>query len=997
MEIRTDIRTDELADMPEDLRAEMEITSKSRRDFMKVTGMAAMGAVIAGCTAQDITVKPMLRKPEGVTPGVPYEYASTCQMCSANCGTWMKVRDGRPMKAEGNRDHPQNQGGLCTLGQAQLWNLYNPDRLHGPWAKEAPEGWDEADARQQWASLDAAVAGALKAGSVRLLTGTVNGPAARAVIQQFCDKTGAKHVAYDACSAWPIAAAHRDTHGSARIPHYRFDNAEVVVSFDADFLGNWISPVEFARQWAKHRDLRFGKKSMSRHIQFESRLSTTGACADERFRVRNAERGAVLADIANRLGGNFGEPGKHAVPAADLERIVKELRTAGRLGLVVSGSHDVKQQRLINWINDKLGAYGSTIELEPYSQQKLGNDEALNALVKELESGAVKTLVLWGVNPVFDLPNGAKFKELLAKVPNKIAISHHADETASECDWIAAEDDANEGWNDFEPIRGLHTLAQPTVRRLWDTRGALQSLLKWAGDNEGARDYRAFLQGFWEKNILAGMAWATAVALGVRDRREPTAAPAFKGAGDVSGVGSVAAGDGFEIVTFESYNLGDGKHAGNGWLQEMPDPLVRASWTNFAAMSPITMANKGLEEGDLVEVKAGEATCKAPVVRMPGAAEDVVVLPLGYGRTHAGRIVHGMGEESEAVDPDRKSIGDNAYPLSVAGFGSVTKVGSYHRLALIQTHDSQEGRPLAKDTALELWKQDQHSGNHHEIPPVDVTLWKRWEYKGHKWGMVVDLNLCTGCNACMMACQVENNVPIVGKDEVWRRREMHWIRIDRYFEDTRNADGKGIQDGNQTTLENPEVVFQPMMCQHCENAPCETVCPVIATSHSDEGLNIQTYNRCIGTRYCANNCPYKVRRFNWFNYKHRDLTMNLVLNPDLTVRSQGVMEKCSMCAQRIYDGKRTSALHKTKPKDGQILTACQQTCPTQAIVFGDQNDKDSVVAKLGRDPRNYAVIAEINTRPAVTYLTKVRNRPAKPHEKAELEKSHAHGHDGHDH
>ncbi|MBX3460944.1 MAG: 4Fe-4S dicluster domain-containing protein [Planctomycetes bacterium] len=999
MEIRTDIRASDLADMPADMQAELEAVSKSRRDFMKVTGMAAMSAVIAGCAAHDVKVKPMLRKPEGITPGVVYDYASTCQMCSANCGTLMKVRDGRPVKPEGNPDNPLSQGGLCAAGQAQLWGLYNPDRLHGPTPKEEPDGWADLDARKRWQTLDNFVAAALKAGPVRLLTGTVSGPGARAVIEKFCAATGARHVAYDACSAWPIAAAHRDTHGQARVPHYRFENADVVFSFDADFLGNWISPIEFARAWSKGRDLRFGRKSMTRHIQFESRMSTTGACADERFRVRNAERGAVLVDLANRLGGSFGEAGKHPVPAADMDRLAKELQAAGRRGLVVSGSHDVKQQRLINWINHKLGAYGSTLELAAFSQQKLGSDEAMAALVKELEAGSVKTLIVWGVNPAFDLPGGAKFKELLGKVTHKIAIGMHADETASECDWIAADSHPHETWNDFEPVRGLYTLAQPTVQRLWDTRPALQSLLRWAGDNDAQRDYRAWLQKHWETNVLAGMPWTTAVQIGVRDRRAELAGaePAFVGPGDVSGVGSVATGDGIEIVTYESYNLGDGRHAGNGWLQEMPDPLVRVSWTNFAGMSPFTMEKLGVSEGDMVEVKAGDATCMAPVVRLPGTAEDVVVLPLGYGRTKAGRIVHGMGVEQDAVNTETSAIGDNAFPLAGHAFGSVSKTGkTYHRLALLQTHDSQENRPLAKETALELWLKDAKAGNQHEIPPVDVTLWKRWEYKGHKWGMVVDLNLCTGCHACAIACQVENNVPVVGKDEVWRRREMHWIRIDRYFED----DPTTKYDGNPTNVANPEVVFQPMMCQHCENAPCETVCPVIATSHSDEGLNIQTYNRCIGTRYCANNCPYKVRRFNWFTYKHRDLAMNLVLNPDISIRTQGVMEKCSMCAQRIYDGKRAAALHQTKVEDGSIRTACQQTCPTNAIVFGDQNDKDSVVAKLGRDGRNYAVLAEINTRPAVTYLTKVRNRKAKPHETAHEEKAakrKANEHKGHDH
>jgi len=387
------------------------------------------------------------------------------------------------------------------------------------------------------------------------------------------------------------------------------------------------------------------------------------------------------------------------------------------------------------------------------------------------------------------------------------------------------------------------------------------------------------------------------------------------------------------------------------------------------------MEAQKLKTGDLVEVKVGDASCRVPVMHQPGQADGTLMVSLGYGRTKAGRVVHGMGEESHAVDRATKAIGGNAYALLKRGevvTAEVRKVGTYDRLALLQTHNTQEGRPLARSTAFELWQKNPMSGNFIELdmPPEAFTLYPGWEYKGHKWGMVIDLNLCTGCNACVVACNVENNIPVVGKDEVWRRREMHWIRIDAYYED--DSPGKG----KLTKHPDPEVVFQPVMCQHCDNAPCENVCPVIATSQSDEGLNMMTYNRCIGTRYCANNCPYKVRRFNWFNYKHNDLTMNLALNPDLTVRSQGVMEKCSMCAQRIYDGKRNAALEQRKPKDGEIRTACQSSCPTEAIVFGDVNDENSRVSQLDKDKRSYAMLEEINVRPAVQYMVKVRNRKA---------------------
>jgi len=980
----------DFAEMPAELRQEMELAGKSRRDFMKVTGMAAMGAVIAGCTADDRFVKPLNNKTEGITPGVVYHYASTCQGCSANCGTLMKVRDGRPIKLEGNDRSPLNSGGLCAVGQAQLWSLYNPDRLHGP---QGPEGAVE------WKELDAAAARAVSGGNVVLLTGTVSGACANDVLGRVKAR-GVRHVAYDANSRFAIAKAHEATHGTLAIPHYRFSQATVVVSLDADFLATWLSPVEHARDWASQRDLRFGRTTMSRLVCFEARMSLTGANADERFRVKDSARGAVLVDLANRLGGNFGTAGAHGVDPKAMDRVASELKDAGRRGLIVSGSRDVREQKLVNWINNGIGAYGTTLDLSTPSRQKLGNDEELATLLKDMEAGRVKTLIVWGVNPVYDLPGGDAFKAAMGKVANTIAIAPRADETASECQWKAAEDDAQESWGDFQPVTGLHTLAQPGLRRLWDTRTALSCLLRWAGDPDGARDYREVLKAYWEKNILAGMSWTQAVEAGFIDRRSGGNQPGFN-VGAFGDVKDVAGADskGLEVTVFESINLRDGRHAGNGWLTEFADPLTRVTWTNLALMSPATMSEQGVAEGDIIEVSAEvdgrKALAKLPVGRQPGQADGVIAISTGYGRTKAGPIVHGRGIEEDAVDPDLleegvHKIGDNAFPFVATrpAAGSVSKSGRSILLAKISEHDSQEDRPILKQTSHAEWRKNAKSGNEQELPNPDLTLWKKWEYKGHKWGMTIDLNACIGCGACQIACSTENNVPIVGKEEVWRRREMHWIRIDAYYEDN---DGS-LFDGKLTADENPEAGFQPIMCQHCANAPCETVCPVIATSHTDEGLNAQAYNRCIGTRYCANNCPYKVRRFNWFRYEHHNLTMNLVLNPDVVVRSRGVMEKCSMCAQRIYEGKRNAALAGTTVIDGSIKTACAQTCPTQAIVFGDRNDKDSAVARLSKDPRNYQLLAEINTDPTVTYLTKVRNRPAK---ESELKRHDAHA--GHDH
>lgn len=971
--------------MPSDVQRQMDEAGKSRRDFMKVTGLAAMGGVIAGCTAKEETVKPMLNKQEGITPGMRYEYATACGGCSAGCGTLMQVRDGRPIKAEGNPQHPVNKGGLCVIGQGSMTELYDPDRLRKPMM---------GDSETSWGALDSSVRSGLKAAGsgVRLLTGTVNGHAAKAQIAKFLKAfPGAKHVSYNANSRFAIAKAHNATHGVQVIPTYRFENADVIVSVGADFLGNWVSTAEHAKGWAQNRNLKPAnlatnkkakkadylagtkKRKMSRHVQFEARMSMTGANSDERFRLPESEFNAFLVALGNEIAGGspLGKADLTSVDAKTVKGVASELKAAGRKGLVVCGSNDADTQTLVNFINAKLGAYGTTVDLVRHSQQWTGDDEALAQLIKDMESGTAKAIVLWNVNPVYDLPNGARFAELLKKASLSVAMNDRADETAKHCQYIAPDHHWLESWNDFEPVKGVFTLSQPTINPLWDTRSALTSLLKWAGHADGNKNYRVVLRDHWKANVLGGTDWLKAVEIGFVDRSATGSQPAFRSNGVKSGLGKKATGEGFEVLLFESYALGDGAHANNAWLQESPDPITKQTWGNGAIMAPTTMAELGVKQGDHVEIKIGDTAVTLPAVRGPGQTDNSVAIALGYGRTDAGRIIHGMGIETEA-------IGANAYGLAGAGvrFGSVSVTGGSTDVAITQTHDSQEGRPIAKDTSLKEWHKDGKSGNKHEIPDERITLWKGWDYKGHRWGMAIDLNLCIGCNACQVSCSIENNVPVVGKEEVLMRREMHWMRIDRYFEDH----STGLLDGKVTDHENPETAFQPMPCQHCENAPCETVCPVGATVHSDEGLNAQAYNRCVGTRYCANNCPYKVRRFNWFDYKHEDKVMNLTLNPDITQRSRGVMEKCSMCVQRIWTGKREAARKGKKPVDGAIQTACQQSCPTDAIAFGDMNDPETVVSKIkSYDPRHYGVIEEINTRPAVTYLTQVRNRAPKKH------------------
>jgi molybdopterin-containing oxidoreductase family iron-sulfur binding subunit len=547
-----------------------------------------------------------------------------------------------------------------------------------------------------------------------------------------------------------------------------------------------------------------------------------------------------------------------------------------------------------------------------------------------------------------------------------VAIADRQDETASLCKFVAPENHALESWSDHEPEIGLFSLTQPGLRPLYRTRQGIESLLAWCGSPRAGKTSLDLVRTFWETNLLKGESWATVLERGFIDRRAEGTRE-FNAAAVTNDVGAKASakteGKGLEFVPYESVAQGDGRHANNAWLQEVPDPLSMVCWENVVALAPATMATLGVSQGHVLNI---EATVKGvrsalllPAVKQPGLAENTAAIALGYGRTKCGRLAEGNSEKGV--------IGANAYPLIERGkttFVTVKATGDKAALAITQTHDSQEGRPHAQEVSLAAFIKS--GGKAANSEHSAASMWPGHEYKGHRWGLIVDLHACIGCTGCVVGCQAENNIPVVGKEEVQLRREMSWMRIDRYYSDDKPKDQSAVED-------NPKVSFQPLMCQHCENAPCETVCPVLATTHSSEGLNQQTYNRCVGTRYCANNCPFKVRRFNWFNYKHGDPTLNLVLNPDVSVRTRGVMEKCSMCVQRIHDAKIAASKEGRKMQDHEVKTACEQSCPTQAIVFGDLNDKSSDAAKLAASGRNYVLLDELNVKPGVHYLAKVRN------------------------
>ena len=939
---------DGAAEFPENPLQQIE-AAHSRRGFLKAAGFTFAGAALTGCSRAPVEqAVPYVVQPEDSVAGRPAYYASTCGACPAGCGILAKVRDGRPIKLEGNPEQAISRGASCAVGQASILGLYDSLRLKQPLSGGKPAAWPEVD-RAVAVRLD----GIRHSGAaVRYLSGTIASPTKQAAIDSFLAQFGnARHVMYDALSASAILDAHRETHGARVLPHYRFDKADVVASFDADFLGTWISPVEFARDYSARRR----PPEMSWHAQLEGRMSITGSKADRRVRMAPDEICGALAKLAERLAQNRGGGDELA------ERL---LHARGR-SLVVAGANDLPTQVLANYINHLLGNYGTTLDIEKPSRQRLGSDRDLAGLLDELKSGKVAALFVDGVNPVAELPGVGGFDGAALVV----SFAGSPDETAERAHFVCPDHHYLESWSDAEPVAGLVSLTQPAIRPLGATRAVVETLAAWSGKPEKTYDLlRQRYSRDWERSLEAGF-------VAVETPRTPVK-PFNLAAVTAALAKAPPPGDsGYALALYPSVAMLDGRQASNPWLHELPDPIAKITWDNWVALSPAAAASLGVGDGDVVRIEAG-AAMELPVVVQPGQHDRVAAVALGYGRKASERFA-GIGprwiNHRTSVN-ERGRVGENAAPfLSLAdGFLQydragvrLVKTGRRVELAATQIHHTLtvpkhlapaggETRPIVREISrADLGKPPGHVEEHEELWPDDH------QYKGHKWGLAVDLNACNGCSACVLACQVENNTPVVGKDEVRRRREMHWIRIDRYY---------------SGPPEDVAVAHQPMMCQQCDHAPCETVCPTLATVHSDEGLNQQVYNRCVGTRYCANNCPYKTRRFNWFDYPREDRLANLVLNPDVTVRTRGVMEKCTFCVQRIQLAKIEAKTAGAPLRDGDIRTACQQSCPADAIVFGDLNDPQSRVARLASDGRQYRVLEELNVGPAVHYLKIVRDR-----------------------
>ncbi|HKQ58765.1 MAG TPA: molybdopterin-dependent oxidoreductase [Candidatus Eisenbacteria bacterium] len=1014
----------------------------NRRDFLRLVGVGVAGAA-AGCAPPADKLIPYLVAPNDIMPGVAYWYASTCTECPAGCGVLVKAREGRAIKVEGNPKHPVNLGGLCARGQAGLQGLYDPDRIRTPLRKEGGAWkaitWDEA---LQLASSKVNAAATGRRG-ITLMTGHVTGSLQR-LAREWAEGGSASHMAYEPFAHESLREANRRTFGRAEIPDYDFARARCVVSFGADFLETWLSPVGYARGFAAMRARRDGAGTF---VAVEPRLSLTGTNADEWVAIRpgteailalgmaqvilaeglaqGADRGA-LADAVSSFTPDVVAQ-QTEVPAETVQRLAR-LFASQRPSLAVAGGIAAQSEQsvalcaAVNLLNHAAGNVGETVRFERgVNFDGVASFADLQKLIADMTRGAVEVLVVHGANPAYAAPAWAGFPAAMDKVPFKISLSGVMDETTQRCDLVLPATHALETIGDAEPGRGVHAIQQPAMQRVptFDARPAGETLIAIArGAGFGDRfpeTWAAYVKArwqpmhqrfgagrdfdtYWGATLEAGGQFEPGQAAAVRWSGTPAfAVPELKGAGDLA------------LVLYPSTSLFDGRGANKAWLQELPDPTSKVVWGSWVEIHPETAAKLKIAQGDAVKVETEAGSVELPAYLYGGLRKDVIAIPLGQGHSAYGRYAEGRGVNPAALlSPAQDGAsGAVAYLSARAKVARATQAAD---LVMTQREKGQFGREIAQIipiAAILGGTANGHgaaeAGGHHEVPPSQTKLGKHttplepkpgartpahaitayepihkargprnnpidkgsYARAEHRWAMAIDLDSCTGCSACVVACSAENNVPSVGPELVKRGREMMWIRLDRYEE--------SLEPGRV------DVRHMPMMCQHCGDAPCETVCPVYATYHNPEGLNAQVYNRCVGTRYCSNNCPYKVRAFNFFDYAAPEKAtfafpepLNWQLNPDVTVRNKGVMEKCTMCIQRILEAKGIAKDEERPLRDGEFQTACAQSCPTQAIVFGDLADDQSAVHKASHGERRYWVFNELNTKPGVTYLKRVR-------------------------
>ncbi len=951
----------------------------NRRDVLKLAAASAALAGLSACTKLPTQkIVPYVKAPEEIVAGKPLFYATSMPLAGVAAGLLVESHMGRPTKIEGNSEHPGSLGGTDVFAQAATLGMYDPDRSQTVAHQGRISDWGAFVTAMGNAKSQLAEGGA----GLRILTDTVTSPSLAAQIRSvLAEFPQAKWHQYEQCGRDNAREGTRLAFGKIVNPVYRFEQAEVIVSLDADFISSGAGHVRHAHDFASRRTLEGPSSTLNRLYVVESMTTSTGAIADHRKAIPASGVEAFARELAAQVGVAGASGGAASkIPAQWTEAVAKDLSAHRGASLVIAGEEQPPIVHVLaHAMNEALGNVGKTVYFtEPIEANPVNELESLRDLLNDVNAGKVQLLfMLGGGNPVYDAPADFDFGPALLKVQTRVHSGLYYDETAELCHWHVPAAHFLEMWGDARAYDGTLGVIQPLIQPLYDGHSpyeVISVLTKNAGKpgHDIIRDYwtsqrpekdKAF-EVFWERSLHDGLMAGTALpAIAVSAR------PDF-----AKLTPQAPAGEGLEIVFKADPTTFDGRFANNGWLQELPKPNTRLTWDNAAMVSPATAQRLGLETGNYVTLQLAGREVKAGVFVVPGHAEDSVTLHLGYGRRRSGHVGTGPGFNANFLRT-------SATPWIAAGL-KIAKTGDKYYFAVFQHQYviDQDGHPALEKEAVEEARRDlvrigtldeyrkdpSFAQIAHELHTKDFSLYPGYKYEGYAWGMSVDLNKCVGCNACVVACQAENNIPVVGKDQVMRGRAMHWIRIDTYF---------------RGDIDAPETYYEPVLCMHCENAPCEVVCPVGATVHSPEGLNEMIYNRCVGTRYCSNNCPYKVRRFNFLLFSdYTTPSLFGMRNPNVTVRSRGVMEKCTYCVQRINAAKITSEEENRSVRDGEIITACQSACPANALVFGNINDPNSRVAKLKAQTRNYGLLDDLNTRPRTTYLARVRNPNPEIHE-----------------
>ncbi len=955
---------DELADTPEfreflhrefPREASVWEGSLSRRSFLQIMGASlALGGLSACMKQPDQKIIPYVRQPEIIVPGNPLQFATAAVLGGFATGVLATSHMGRPTRIDGNPGHPASVGATDVFTTASLLSLYDPDRSKVVLNRGEISTWEKF---QSGLAPQLEVQRALQGSGLRILSETVTSPTLGSQLSSLLTAfPKAQWLQFEPVNLDAVRQGATLAFGEYVHTRYHFDRADVILSLDADFLYTGAGHIRYARDFAERRRVHQDKKDMNRLYVVEASPTVTGGNADERLAVRASQVEQIARMVAQAVGGSTPDSSGDQSIDRWVAAAVRDLQRHQGSCVVVPGLHASSMvHALAHGINHTLGNIGKTVTYTtPVEYSPVEQASSLKTLAADIDAGDVDMLIILGGNPAYTAPEDLHFSELLARVGFAVHFSMYNDETSRQCEWHIPESHYLETWSDARAFDGTTTILQPLIAPLYDSKSAHDVVEMLMGgklrDHDIVRNYwrqkqtAGDFETFWKSSLNNGVIEGTALS--------EKAMPPPKPLAEFLRSPSPAVAETLEMVVRPDPSIWDGRFSNNGWLQELPKPLSKLTWDNAVLVGPGAARRLGVSHEEVAELSYNGRTVKAPVLVLPGHPDGSVTVHLGYGRADGGKVETGAGFNAYVF----RTL---AAPWGGGGL-EIRPTGEKHALAITQDHHSLEGRDIILAATLADYnKKPNLAEGFGEPPRPDQTLYPEYPYDGYAWGMSIDLNACIGCNACVTACQSENNIPIVGKEQVLLGREMHWIRVDRYY--------RGDPD-------DPEILHQPLACVHCENAPCEVVCPVGATVHDSEGLNVMTYNRCIGTRYCSNNCPYKVRRFNFLEYSEDfSDTQKMMKNPDVTVRSRGVMEKCTYCVQRISAARIIAKEEGRDIRDGDVVTACQAACPSSAIIFGNINDPDSLVVRRKAEGRSYGLLAGLNTKPRTTYLAKLTN------------------------